>query len=452
MPNIRYKGCFTAAIFQNNQDRMPTEIEAKKGRNFRSLTVTLAVAFLTLSLAVLMIASSLEIYFNLQTQEKVVDNQLQLIAENSANTVESFIQEKFSILEATASLSNLGVSQQGQQKLVMDKLLGLEPSFRQIILLEPQGQELARVSRMSNLAPSEFSDESMSDMLSQLGQGKTYISPVYIDGITSEPMVIMAVPVTNVFGDLKGVLAAEVNLKFMWDLVGRIKIGDSGFAYVIDRDGDLLAFGDISRVLKGEKLSYLDEVNEFVHGNEQVHNSQAETSIGIKGISVVTTHVHLENPDWAVVVELPVQEAYQSVTQGIIISALIMLLSLFLAIVAGTYLSRRITKPIIRLRDASVKIGEGKLDTQIEIVSKNEIGDLARAFSQMIEDLKKSRAKLEQYSKDLEKQVTERTKELKSKMDELERFNRLAVGRELRMIELKKRIKELEGKSEKKVG
>jgi methyl-accepting chemotaxis protein len=452
MPNIRYKGCFTAAIFQNNQDRMPTEIEAKKGRNFRSLTVTLAVAFLALSLAVLMIASSLEIYFNLQTQEKVVDNQLQLIAENSANTVESFIQEKFSILEATASLSNLGVSQQGQQKLVMDKLLGLEPSFRQIILLEPQGQELARVSRMSNLAPSEFSDESMSDMLSQLGQGKTYISPVYIDGITSEPMVIMAVPVTNVFGDLKGVLAAEVNLKFMWDLVGRIKIGDSGFAYVIDRDGDLLAFGDISRVLKGEKLSYLDEVNEFVHGNEQVHNSQAETSIGIKGISVVTTHVHLENPDWAVVVELPVQEAYQSVTQGIIISALIMLLSLFLAIVAGTYLSRRITKPIIRLRDASVKIGEGKLDTQIEIVSKNEIGDLARAFSQMIEDLKKSRAKLEQYSKDLEKQVTERTKELKSKMDELERFNRLAVGRELRMIELKKRIKELEGKSEKKVG
>ncbi len=48
---------------------------------------------------------------------------------------------------------------------------------------------------------------------------------------------------------------------------------------------------------------------------------------------------------------------------------------------------------------------------------------------------------LRELSKNLEKQVGERTKELEEKVGELERFNKLAVGRELKMIELKKEIK-----------
>ena len=49
--------------------------------------------------------------------------------------------------------------------------------------------------------------------------------------------------------------------------------------------------------------------------------------------------------------------------------------------------------------------------------------------------------------------ITERKKvdnKLKVKVDELKRFNKLAVGRELRMIELKKRVKELENELSRK--
>jgi hypothetical protein len=58
---------------------------------------------------------------------------------------------------------------------------------------------------------------------------------------------------------------------------------------------------------------------------------------------------------------------------------------------------------------------------------------------------KQAEEELRQYFVRLEALVKERTSELEKKNAELERLNRLFVGRELRMIELKKRIEQLEG-------
>jgi nitrate/nitrite-specific signal transduction histidine kinase len=76
-------------------------------------------------------------------------------------------------------------------------------------------------------------------------------------------------------------------------------------------------------------------------------------------------------------------------------------------------------------------------------MSHDEIGKLTESFNAMETKLKESRAKLEEYSKTLEKQVADRTKELESKVDQLEKFNKIAVDRELKMIKLKKEIGEL---------
>jgi len=205
----------------------------------------------------------------------------------------------------------------------------------------------------------------------------------------------------------------------MWDLVERIEIGEEGSAYVVDKRGDLIAFDDVTRVLKGENLVHLDEVKEFVEGDELTHQSAADVSKGIQNTSVVANHAHLGKPDWAVVVELPVLEAYQPVTRRVLVSGSIILLTLGLAIVAVVYLSKGLTKPIISLRNAAIEIGKGKLETKIEIRPGDEIGELASSLNQMAADLKKSRVQLEEYSKELEKKVEERTKDLKKAIEQL---------------------------------
>jgi two-component system sensor histidine kinase/response regulator len=364
--------------------------ETKKRGGFRSLTVTLAIAFLALSVGVLLIVSILDMYLNFRSQQNLVGAQQQLIAQEAANTVRAFIQKKSEILKTANNIGDLANASQEQQKLVMDKLLGLEPAFRQLILFDTQQQELQRTGRVSKMALDQSSGNFESELFSQASEGKTYISPVYIDNITSEPMLIMAVPITDVFGNFKGILTAEVNLKFMWDLVGSIKVGKTGLAYVVDKHGSLIAFSDISRVLSGEKLTYLQEVEEYVKGAESTHQSHSDISKGIRGNRVLTNHVHLGSPDWAVVVELPVLEAYQPVIKALTRSISFMLICFVLATMLGIYLSKRITKPVIDLRNATKKISKGDLDTQIEITSNDEIGELAVSFNQMVEDLNRT--------------------------------------------------------------
>ena len=98
---------------------------------------------------------------------------------------------------------------------------------------------------------------------------------------------------------------------------------------------------------------------------------------------------------------------------------LLMIVLLFATILlVSIKISRDISKPLLELRNFAIQLGKGNLGTKIEIDSEDEIGDLSRAFNNMSFFLfKKNR--------------------------DLERFAKVAIGREEKMIELKKQIKKL---------
>jgi signal transduction histidine kinase len=389
-------------------------MQVEKPKSSRSLTATLATAFLALSVAVLLIASSFQMYFNFQTQQEVVAGKQQLIAQDAANTVASFIQEKFSILEAAVRFGNPASAPPEEQKRILEHLMGLEPAFRHLVLLDSQEQELVEISRLSQAASGSLVDRAGSDLFSQVKQGNRYTGSVYLDEVTSEPLVIMAVPATNVFGDFQGTLMAEVNLKFMWDLVDRLEIGESGLAYVVDRQGSLIAFGDIARVLRGENVGYLREVGEFISNPAPVDENGASISIGINGTTIVGTYVPLGTPDWAIATELPVAEAYREVVRGTVILAGVMLVMAMLAGLLGVNAARRLAGPLLNLTETATRIAEGEMGLQAAIEGPTEVASLAGAFNSMT-------AQLQDLIGSLEQRVAERTAELAMANEQLQR-------------------------------
>jgi len=83
--------------------------------------------------------------------------------------------------------------------------------------------------------------------------GQPWYGPVYFRKET-EPYMTVALR----SGGAKGpVTVAEMNLKFIWDVVSRIKIGDKGKAYVVDKSGLLVADPDIGLVLRKTSMAEL---------------------------------------------------------------------------------------------------------------------------------------------------------------------------------------------------
>jgi len=105
----------------------------------------------------------------------------------------------------------------------------------------------------------------------------------------------------------------------------------------------------------------------------------------------------------------------------------LIILTTILVVITGLIISyiisRTISKPLIRLRDATEQISKGELDIPVSIDSKDEIGELSYSFQKMMTDLKQSRNELESYNRDLELKVQERTAELVQSKEEIEKKN-----------------------------
>lgn len=141
-----------------------------------------------------------------------------------------------------------------------------------------------------------------------------------------------------------------------------------------------------------------------------------------------------------------IQRKNDQLFQSYIISALITVLLILIVSITVTvfFMQSIIINPLKKILLGLEQVNKGVLSTKIDIKNKDEIGKIANVFNSMTQDLEISKKKLEEYSGTLEQKIIERTTELNSKLNELEKMNKLMVDRELKMIDLKKQIRELE--------
>ncbi len=412
---------------------MPSSTAYPPPRPFRSLSISLTLAFFAVSASVLVILGGLSIFFAFGSEHRFVAVQQQLVAQGAVEKVSTFISDQTSVLETAVAVGDLEDASLEERQTILDRLANDEAAFRYVVLLGAEGETFAESTRLSSRATLQIPESVRLDTIAETRLGKSYLGPVYLNEETGEPLMVVAAPMTDAFGDYRGALAAEVNLKFLWDLVDRIKVGDSGSAYVVDKDGNLIAHGDITRVLERQNLAGLEVIGRFMR---QGGNGETIISKGIDGTSVATSYASVDAPGWAVVTELPITEAYAPVIRLVLQILIAIFLSFGFAYVASLYVSRSITKPIIALRDASIGIMSGESAGRIAIQTNDEIGQLAGALNMMT-------AEMESVNKGLEATVKKRTAELDQKLDELQKLNKAMVGREIKMIELKREIDRL---------
>ncbi|MBN2352845.1 MAG: response regulator [Spirochaetales bacterium] len=360
-----------------------------------SLTSTLAFALVAFVVVAFLFFGGLLLLLYVQTHQIVIFDNQRSMAQDAARSVSGLIREKTDLLSAVIRLDAPLRLPPEKQRILLDGLLSVQPSFRSLCLMDENRKITARASRLTEQALRMFCDALERNPVFSGRAAENYVSPVHIDPLTGEPLVILAVPSIDLFREFDGYLAAEFNLKFMWEMVDRLNRRTGGEAYVVDRLGSLIAYGDAGRVLRAENVGSLRPVRDFTASSGVEGVSEAAVYQGISGDRVVGAYSALGTPDWAVVVEVVWGDAYRPVIGNVLLSFAVFFAFSVLAGVLGVLIARRLASPLVRLTETAGLIADGAGEMPVVVRGPREVAGLASAFNSMTSQLLQSRASLE---------------------------------------------------------
>jgi signal transduction histidine kinase len=368
------------------------------------------VVFFTLLVTVALLASGLiEIYFSYQESKVVLGALQREKAQAAAVRIEGFITEIERQMGWVTQPRAVAAAPLEQRRFDFYRLQRQVPPITEISYIDPTGREQVRVSRLAMDVFGSNLDLSADPRFTEARARRLYRGPVYFRK-ESEPYMAIAIAEGGQGG---GVTAAEVNLKFIWDVVSQIKVGKAGQAFVVDGQGALIAHPDISLVLQKTDLGRLAHVKAALTPSPAPGDAADTATVArnLKDQRVLTAHVTIPSLRWTVFVELPLEEAFAPLEASVRRTVLLELIGIALSVIVSLILARTMVKPIRALQAGAARFGEGNLTDRIAVHTGDELEGLAEQFNSMAGKLHESYA-------GLERKVEARTHELSEALEQ----------------------------------
>ena len=368
----------------------------------RGLFPKYVVLFVGLVTGVLVINAALGLWFAYQENRRASVEVQHEKAEAAAQKVELFVREIERQIGwvAQAQWATLPIE---QRRFDYARLQRLVPAITEVAQLDRNGREQLKVSRITMDVVGAGTDLSKESAFIEAMAHRVWFGPVYFRK-ESEPYLTMAVS----HGARGGVTVAEINLKLIpfWSVVEQLKVGKDGYAFIVDREGRLIAHPDTSLVLRGTDMNRLPQVAAALAGDKSPVDA-----VNLQGVPVLSAHAAIPALHWLVFVEVPTWQAEQPVIDYGMRALGLVVLCLLIAGLAGALLARRMVVPIRTLQAGAERIGGGEFDHRLSIKTGDELEALANQFN-------RSAAALEESYATLEQRVEDRTRELSESLEQ----------------------------------
>ena len=223
-------------------------------------------------------------------------------AECIADKLAAFIKENQNQVGWTTQIPSTGSSSIEQRRFYAIRLLRQAPAITELSLLDAQGKEFYKASRLAIDVVGSGTDYSKEPKFIETVAKKVYYGPVYLRR-ESEPYMTLGLAGTR--SDV-GVSVVELNLNLIWEIVHQTKVGNRGVAYVVDAGGRLIAHPDFGVRKSFRDLSTLAQVQEAL--TTTALTGSAHITRDMNDQKVVAAYARVAGPGWLVFVELPIEE------------------------------------------------------------------------------------------------------------------------------------------------
>ncbi len=271
----------------------------------------------------------------------------------------------------------------------------------------------------------------------------------YVDAAGGGLVVTVAAPVYN--GEtFNGIVAADMQLSTITSQIEEIKIGQTGYAFMIDDAGRIISmppagfelYGITPEDINGEDYFKTTVLNIGPPELAAITKRMAVGGSGlivlsVNGVDTYVAFAPVKSNGYSVAIVVPVAELQTAIvtarneTRSQIQSAArlagaILVVLLLASILIGLRISGRITEPIARLTETANNIVAGDLTAQASVATTDEIGTLASAFNTMTGRLRETLEGLEQRVADRTAELTLASQQIEERAAQLESIARVA--------------------------
>jgi signal transduction histidine kinase len=312
--------------------------------------------------------------------EQSVGRGNQAFAQQVAERIRLYFENNLRVLSSIGTeIRGTQLAQWQQDRILRNHVLDF-PEFREISVFDG-GARLVASSRIGT------STLTIPDSIDAAATTRFHVAPPHYDA-ERLPTTTLSVPLTGGSRD-PGWIVAEISLEELWRTVDSIKVGNTGYALLMDQQARILAHGnpnDKGLIASGapaatDEQQLADGLRQTPPetGSRKFYNSRGEKLLGVAA--------DVRDPQWTVVVEQPTTDAFAvaaSLEQQLFLTIALALLG---TVVLGWLWGRSFIQRIFALTKVTRAIADGRMDERVVLSGKDEIQQLGDAFNSMADKL-----------------------------------------------------------------
>ncbi|MBZ9572650.1 cache domain-containing protein [Patescibacteria group bacterium] len=387
------------------------------------------VLILVIALLPVFIFGIIAVNRSVEVAQKAAEKEDEILVTNLANQTRLHLRRAEDIIKSLAALPLEDINENSLGAVYENNSFQNLPMLESLIVLDEEGILKTIYPPKEELLELDYSRQPFFDFVKT--KNEIFFSRVKFSSVTEQPVVGIAAPIfekEDPAGTLIGVIQGFIRLQGLSSLVKEFGLERiTGEAFLVNQFGEIIAHPDYHLVREQENIANInpDLTKELRETTKERGTFQYSSS---EGVEYLVSFQTISPTNWKLIIQQEMGEVLATPSK----LRQFLLIILALTFLGAGVISYRVASYVVQLKRKWERIREERLKELEEIKSTLEVRVMART------------RQLREQAEALRKENEEKTKELRERLEELERFHRVTVGRELKMLELKKQVRKME--------
>ena len=234
-------------------------------------------------------------------------------------------------------------------------------------------------------------DQSKEEFFTDISGDKYYVTEPFVDAKEKTSITTITVPIKK-DGVVVGNICGVIDLSKINEFIQNVKVGESGYAFLLRKNGEFVAHNDMSLVYN--QVNIVDADGEYSNLKgfskliESVENGESGTKeIDLDGQKIITTYNPVENTPWSIVLVANEDEVLAGIDKMVLVQIIIAIVITIFAVIISYVVKRSLSIKIEKIRKQTLELSEYNLAYKDETEYKDEFGEVINSINESVDVL-----------------------------------------------------------------